>query len=110
MNMSMTEEQWARLFLALGQVPVIDVAMNLDHRETRILHELALKGLDFEMRGFLHYGDGDKLDALDLAQRLSIDPATAELKPAKSEDVMRAELSREWFDEFMDMLTRAEGV
>ncbi len=108
--MRMTEAQWGALFLALGQVPVIDVAMNCDDREARVLHELALKGLDFKMRGFLHYGDGDKRDAIDLAQRLSIDPATAEPKPAKSEDVMRAELSREWFDEFMDMLTRVEGV
>ncbi len=107
---NMTEAQWGRLFLALGQVPTADVAMNCSLREAAILHELALKGLDFEMRGFLHYGDGDKLDAIDLAQRLGIDPATAKPKPAKSEEQMRAELSREWFDDFMEMLTRAEGA
>ncbi|OZB72187.1 MULTISPECIES: hypothetical protein [unclassified Thiomonas] len=108
--MNLTEQQWGALFLALGQVPTIDVAMNCDDRETRVLNELARKGLDWQQRGFLHYGTGDRLDALDLAQRLGIDPATAEPVPAKSEDQMQAELSREWFDEFMDMLTRVEGV
>lgn len=108
--MNLTEQQWARLFIALGQVPCIDAAMNLSAREIGILHELALKGIDWEQRGFLHCGSGDRADALDLAQRLRIDPATAQSKPAKSEEQMQAELSREWFDEFMDMLTRAEGA
>jgi len=103
--MNMTEEQWARLFLALGQVPTIDAAMNLSAREVAILHELALKGLDWQQqRGFLHYGTGDRLDALDFAQRLSIDPETGDLKPAKSNATQAQEAAQDWLDNFMDNL------
>ena len=105
--MNMTEKQWGALFVALGQVPVVDVAMNLDHRETLILQELALKGADAAQRGFLHYGDGDKLDAVDLAQRLSIDPATAKPKPARSEEQMRADMAQDWLYDFLDAVDRA---
>lgn len=105
--MNMAEKQWGTLFVALGQVPVIDAAMNLDARETRILHELALKGADAAQRGFFHYGDGDRLDALDFAQRLGIDPQTGNLKPAKSEAAKAQEAAQDWFDTFMSDMEHA---
>ena len=103
----MTEAQWGRLFLALGQVPCIDAAMNLSAQEARILSELALKGLDWQMRGFLHYGDGDKLDALDLSARLGIDPASGEPKIVQSKAEQTEQLAQDWLDTFMDDLAHA---
>ncbi|CDW94987.1 hypothetical protein THICB2_590122 [Thiomonas sp. CB2] len=103
----MTEAQWGRLFVALGQVPAIDVAMNLDRRETRALHELAMKGADAAQRRFLHYGDGDKLDALDLAQKLGIDPQTAEIKPALTDEELARDAAQDRFDRYLDDLAHA---
>lgn len=100
----MTETQWGRLFLALGQVPTVDAAMNLDRREVAILHELALKGLDWQQRGFLHCGTGDRADAMDLAQALSINPATGEHQPGPTEAEMDAQIKREQIDAFLDDL------
>jgi hypothetical protein len=93
--MNMTEAQWGRLFIALGQAPVADAAMNLGEREVRVLCELAFKGLGWEHSGILHIGDGDKADALDFAQRLRIDPETGDLKPAQTDEEMREVLAHE---------------
>ena len=81
----LTEDQWGRLLTALGQVPMVDIAMALNARETEVLGALALRGLDWQMRRVLHLGEGDSADALDLASRLRLDPKTGEKRMALTE-------------------------
>jgi hypothetical protein len=106
-EMNMTEKQWGDLLVALGQVPALDVAMNLCPRETLVLHELALRGEEWRQRGFLRCGTGDQADALDFAQRLGIDTETAEPKPAPTDDEQAAQLAQDRLDQFMDNLAHA---
>ena len=100
----MTKEQWGKLLLSLGQVPAIDAAMNLNSREAETLHELAMKGLDWQQTGHLRLGNGDRADALDLAMRLGIDPATGEPKLAPTQEEIAAEIAAERRDRLMDDL------
>jgi hypothetical protein len=107
--MNMTEAEWGNLFVALGQVPIVDALMNVNAREMHIINELAWKGLDWQQRGFLHIGAGDKADALDFAQRLRIDPATGGPKPTLTDAEQARAACLDWFDMFMNDLAHERG-
>ena len=109
----MTYEQWGRMLAALGQVPMVDVAMSLSSRDAQTLYWLALKGLEWELTNRIpRFGEGDQQDALELAYLLNIDPATGQhIPPSQAIDPEPQSAARGeivYIDDLLDAITTGD--
>ncbi|MDE2255066.1 MAG: hypothetical protein KGL42_12520 [Betaproteobacteria bacterium] len=104
-------QQWGRLLLALGQVKVADFVMAVGPEHAIALAWLMVKGLQWESTGHIPlFGEGDRADALWFAQRLGIDPETAEPRLAPTQEEALAMLCQGiGIDQFMDGLVKEEA-
>jgi hypothetical protein len=104
-------EQWGRLLLALGQIKVAEIVMAVGPEHAIAMAWLTAKGLEFGRAGHIPlFGEGDRADALMFAQRLGIDPETAEPRPAPTQEEALAMLCQGiGIDQFMDGLVKEEA-
>lgn len=104
-------EQWGRLLLALGQIKVADCVKAVGPNFAVALAWLTTKGQQWEASGHIPlFGEGDRADALWFALHLGIDPETAEIKLAPTQEEALAMIGQSnAVDQFLDGLVKEEA-
>ncbi|MBN8744515.1 MAG: hypothetical protein J0I24_09430 [Thiomonas arsenitoxydans] len=104
-------EQWGRLLLALSQTSMANFVTAVGPEFAVALAWLAVKALQWEMDGHIPlFGEGDRADALWFAQRLGIDPETAEIRLAPTQEEALAMVCQGiGIDQFLDGLVKEEA-
>lgn len=108
--MTLTEAQWGRLLLALGNTTANEFVRVVGPDQWHALGWLVVKGHEFAANGEIpRLGDGDRADALLFARLLGLDPETSARTTAQDAASMPVEVSQDWLYDFMDKMTRPEA-